>query len=174
MNERTNRDSPGGPVVKTLCFSTAGGAGSIPGRGTKILHAGQCGQRRNKNILFKKRKDQQREGVGQHEGSRRTQRRGSTEKGRKGRNRMRQKTDCFSQILPDQRHSYFSFFALEALHRFHSIYFKLTRSGTKATLSEAPYHQTPTLAAPRTPGPAISSIRKKPVSCNSGQDPEIS
>ena len=29
---------PGGPVVKTLP-SNAGGAGSIPGWGTKILHA---------------------------------------------------------------------------------------------------------------------------------------
>ena len=31
-------DFPGGPVVKAHA-STAGGAGSIPGRGTKILHA---------------------------------------------------------------------------------------------------------------------------------------
>ena len=130
-------------------------------------------QKRNINILFKKSKDQQREGVGQNERSRRTKRKGSTGKGGKGRTRMKQ-TNCFSQVLPDQRYSYFLFFALEALHRFHSIYFKLTCSGTKATLSEAPYHQTPTLAAPRTPGPAISSTRKKPVGCNSGKDPEIS
>ena len=174
MNERTKRDSPGGPGVKVLCFSTAGATGSIPGQGTKILHAVQCGQKCNRNILFKKRKDQQREGVGQNEGSRRTKRKGSTGKGGKGRNRMKQKTNCFSQVLPDQRYSYFLFFALEALHRFHSIYFKLTCSGTKATLSEAPYHQTPTLAAPHTHGPAISSTRKKPVGCNSGKDPEIS
>ena len=33
-------DFPGGPVVKTLP-SNAGGAGSIPGRGTKIPHASQ-------------------------------------------------------------------------------------------------------------------------------------
>ena len=32
------RDFPNGPVVKTLP-SNAGGAGSIPGWGTKILHA---------------------------------------------------------------------------------------------------------------------------------------
>ena len=31
-------DFPGSPVVKTL-LSSAGGVGSIPGRGTKILHA---------------------------------------------------------------------------------------------------------------------------------------
>ena len=28
-----------------LCASTAGGVGSIPGRGTKILHAKKCGQK---------------------------------------------------------------------------------------------------------------------------------
>ena len=39
-----------------------------------------------KTFLFKKRKDQQREGVGQNEGSRRTKRKGSTQKGRKERN----------------------------------------------------------------------------------------
>ena len=32
------RDFPGGPVVKNPS-SSAGGAGSIPGRGTKISHA---------------------------------------------------------------------------------------------------------------------------------------
>ena len=32
------RDVPRGPVIKTLP-SDAGSAGSIPGRGTKILHA---------------------------------------------------------------------------------------------------------------------------------------
>ena len=31
-------------MVKT-CASTAGGMGLIPGQGTKILHAAQCGQR---------------------------------------------------------------------------------------------------------------------------------
>ena len=42
----TSRDFPGGPVVKTLCcllpvveMSAERGAGSIPGQGTKILHA---------------------------------------------------------------------------------------------------------------------------------------
>ena len=35
----------GGPVVKTLC-STAGGVGSVPGRGTKIPHAMQCSRKR--------------------------------------------------------------------------------------------------------------------------------
>ena len=38
---------PGGPVVKTL-HSNAGGTGSIPGRGTKIPHARQCSQKREK------------------------------------------------------------------------------------------------------------------------------
>ena len=32
------RDVPGGPVVKTLP-SNAGGVGSVPGQGAKILHA---------------------------------------------------------------------------------------------------------------------------------------
>ena len=32
------RDFPGGPVVKTLP-SNAGGVGSVPGQGAKILHA---------------------------------------------------------------------------------------------------------------------------------------
>ena len=40
-------DFPGGPVVKTLP-STAGGAGSIPGWGTKIPHATQSGQKKEK------------------------------------------------------------------------------------------------------------------------------
>ena len=31
-----NRDFPGGPVVR-FCAASGGGAGSIPGRGTKIL-----------------------------------------------------------------------------------------------------------------------------------------
>ena len=47
-----SRDFPGGPVVKTF---TAGGAGSIPGWGTKILHATQCGQKKKKK---RKRKHQ--------------------------------------------------------------------------------------------------------------------
>ena len=43
-----------------LCASSAGGAGSIPGRGTKIPHAVQHGQilksnkNKNKNIFFDK------------------------------------------------------------------------------------------------------------------------
>ena len=34
----SSEDFPGGPVVKTLCASNAGGEGSIPNRGTKIPH----------------------------------------------------------------------------------------------------------------------------------------
>ena len=37
------RDLPGSPVVKTLP-SNAGGAGSIPGQGTKVPHAAEYGQ----------------------------------------------------------------------------------------------------------------------------------
>ena len=37
-------DFPGGPVTKTLHTSTAGGTGSIPGWGTKILHATHAAQ----------------------------------------------------------------------------------------------------------------------------------
>ena len=47
----TNWDFPGGPVVKTHA-STARGEGSIPGWGTKILHATWCGPK--KKIFFKK------------------------------------------------------------------------------------------------------------------------
>ena len=36
-------DFPGGPVVKNHTF-TAGDVGSIPGRGTKILHDAWCSQ----------------------------------------------------------------------------------------------------------------------------------
>ena len=36
--KRRERNFPGGPVVKTLAFN-ARGAGSIPGRAAKILHA---------------------------------------------------------------------------------------------------------------------------------------
>ena len=43
-------DFPGGLVVQ-LCTSTAGGAGLIPGQGTKIPHAMRCGQK------FKKKKE---------------------------------------------------------------------------------------------------------------------
>ena len=38
-------DFPGGPVVKTLCFQCRG-LGWIPGRGTKIPHAVQRGQKK--------------------------------------------------------------------------------------------------------------------------------
>ena len=31
-------DFPGGPVVKKLCASPAGGRSSIPGQGTKMMH----------------------------------------------------------------------------------------------------------------------------------------
>ena len=46
-------DFPGGPVVKTLCF-TAAGVGSILGQGTKNLHVVRCGQRlkEKKKICF--------------------------------------------------------------------------------------------------------------------------
>ena len=37
--------------MKTLCFYCWGGMGLIPGLGTKILHASQCGQKK-KNQLF--------------------------------------------------------------------------------------------------------------------------
>ena len=40
-------DSPGGPVVKALCFQCRA-LGPIPGRGTKIPHAGRCGQNINR------------------------------------------------------------------------------------------------------------------------------
>ena len=46
--EKVNGDFPGGPVVKTLHASTAGGTGSIPGWGTKILHAERRSQRKKK------------------------------------------------------------------------------------------------------------------------------
>ena len=43
---------PGSPVVRTWCFH-CGGPGSIPGEGTKILQATQCGKNRktNKNTV---------------------------------------------------------------------------------------------------------------------------
>ena len=48
-------DFPGSPVVKTLP-STAGGVGSIPGQGTKVLPAAGCGQKLKKKKEGKKRK----------------------------------------------------------------------------------------------------------------------
>ena len=43
------RDVPGSPVVKTRA-SNAGGAGSIPGQGTKIPHAVQLGQKKERHM----------------------------------------------------------------------------------------------------------------------------
>lgn len=122
--------------------------------GTKILlMPGNVAKNVIKIFCLKKRKDQQRE-VGQHEGSRRTQRRGSTEKGRKGRNRMRQKTDCFFRSCLTRGIPISCSLPWKHCTDFTSIYFKLTRSGTKATLSEAPLppDRRSTLAVPRTPG----------------------
>ena len=42
-----DRDFPGGPVVKTLA-ANAGGAGSIPGQGTKAPHASRPKKRPHK------------------------------------------------------------------------------------------------------------------------------
>ena len=41
-----NVDFPGSPLV-IVCASTAEGVGSIPGWGTKILHAVWCGRKKN-------------------------------------------------------------------------------------------------------------------------------
>ena len=46
-SKQTNRDFPGGPVVKNLPYN-AGDTGSIPGQGTKILHAAQRGRKERK------------------------------------------------------------------------------------------------------------------------------
>ena len=43
-------DLPNGPVVKTPP-SNAGFTGSVPGWGTKILHAVQCGKNKKKCML---------------------------------------------------------------------------------------------------------------------------
>ena len=40
ISVRTKKDFPGGPVVKDL-LCEAGDTGSIPGRGTKTLHAAE-------------------------------------------------------------------------------------------------------------------------------------
>ena len=37
---------PGGPVVRALCVSTAGGMGSTSGWGTKIPHASWCSKKK--------------------------------------------------------------------------------------------------------------------------------
>ena len=42
-------DFPGGPVIKTMP-STAGGAGSTPGQGTKVLYASGYSQKLKKII----------------------------------------------------------------------------------------------------------------------------
>ena len=44
-------DFPVSPVDKTLCSHCAGGVGSIPGKGTKIPHAVQCGQEQQKKRM---------------------------------------------------------------------------------------------------------------------------
>ena len=57
---KKRRDFPGSPVVKNL-FCNAQDARSIPGRGTKIPHAAQCGQKslkkkyppRRENLIMK-------------------------------------------------------------------------------------------------------------------------
>ena len=41
-------ESPGSPVVRTLCFFHGGGPGSIPGQGTEILQAMWCGQKKKR------------------------------------------------------------------------------------------------------------------------------
>ena len=41
-------DFPGSPVWLGFCASTAEGTGSISGQGTKILYAGQVGQKNKK------------------------------------------------------------------------------------------------------------------------------
>ena len=44
ITKQPQPDFPRGPVVKTLSFHFWG-LSSIPGRGTKILHIAQCGQK---------------------------------------------------------------------------------------------------------------------------------
>ena len=53
--EETVGDFPGGPVVETS-LSSAGGAGSIPGRGAKIPHTSWP---KNQNLKKKKKKQKQ-------------------------------------------------------------------------------------------------------------------
>ena len=43
-NKKTNRDFPGGPVVRILLFN-AGDSGLIPDQGTKAPQAAWCGQK---------------------------------------------------------------------------------------------------------------------------------
>lgn len=40
-----------------LCASPARGAGSLPGQGPKITHAGQCGQKKNFFLIKKRERD---------------------------------------------------------------------------------------------------------------------
>ena len=44
-----SRDFPGGPVVMTPA-GNAGGMGSIPGQGTKILHVARHSKNRKKKV----------------------------------------------------------------------------------------------------------------------------
>ena len=46
-----NGDFPGGPLVKNPCFHPRG-EDSIPGRGTKILHAACCGQKKKREYCW--------------------------------------------------------------------------------------------------------------------------
>ena len=53
LSKNVMREFPGSPVVRTQCFHCQG-PGSIPDRGTKILQAVQCGQKRKKKKKKKK------------------------------------------------------------------------------------------------------------------------
>ena len=53
---RNIRVFPGCPVVKTLHFHCWGGAGSIPGQGTKILHGQKTKNNNNNNNKMNKQK----------------------------------------------------------------------------------------------------------------------
>ena len=45
------------PWWLSLCASNARGTGSLPGQGTNITHAGQCGQKKKKFFLIKKKRE---------------------------------------------------------------------------------------------------------------------
>ena len=47
--KKLGRDFPGGAVIKIPAF-TAGSTGLIPGQGTKVLHAAQHSQKKEKEI----------------------------------------------------------------------------------------------------------------------------
>jgi len=53
---KKRRDFPGSPVVKNLSCN-AEDAGSIPGRGTKIPHAAECGQKNLKKKKYPPRRE---------------------------------------------------------------------------------------------------------------------